>query len=156
MSEEDCSFDAFSKRLEDALEKKDDEPFANGTLNEISDGSYMDALKNPSTAIIEFYTTSCPYCKQIAPILGELASDYKSKVYFGKINVDHVTEAAEVFEVVGVPLVIAFKRGQPVARMEGLRDRNELDGWIESIHNGFRPMNLESGPVTRITLTDLS
>jgi thioredoxin 1 len=154
--EEDLGFDALSKHLEDVLESRADEPLANGSLNEISDNTFMDALRKPSTAIIEFYTTTCPYCKQLAPILDELASDYKSKVYFAKINVDSVTEAAEAFDVVGVPLVMAFKKGQPVARMEGLRNKDELDDWVDSIHKGVMPMNLESGPVTRITLADLS
>ena len=156
MLEEGQGFDELSKRLEDAIEKKSNEPLANGVLNEISDSRFMEAVRRPSTAVIEFYTTTCPYCKQLAPILDELASDYKSKVYFAKINIDHIPEAAEVFDVVGVPLVIAFKKGQPVARMEGFRNIGELDGWIESIHKGLRPMNPESGPVTRLTLTDLS
>ncbi len=159
MSGEDqgkSGFEALSKRLEDAIEKKSDESLANGTLNEISDSNFMEELRKPSTAIIEFYTSTCPYCKQLAPILDELANDYKSKVYFAKINIDNVEDAAEAFDVVGVPLVIAFKKGQAVAKMEGLRDMDEIDGWIESIHKGLRPMNLESGPVTRITLSDLS
>jgi thioredoxin 1 len=159
MSEEENgrgTFDALSKQLEDALEKKADEPLANGFLNEISDSSFMDALKKPATAVIEFYTTACPYCIQLAPILDELASDYKSKVYFAKINIDAVAEAAKAFDVAVVPLVIAFKKGQAVAKMEGFRSADELDSWVDSIHKGLRPMNLESGPVTRITLNDLS
>lgn len=159
MSEEDQSkggFEALSKRLENALEKKTDEPLADGTLNEISDSNFMEEIRKPSTAIIEFYTSTCPYCKQLAPILDELASDYKSKVYFAKINIDSVEEAAEAFDVIGVPLVIAFKKGQAVAKMEGLRGIDEIDDWINSIHKGLRPMNLESGPVTQITLGNLS
>jgi thioredoxin 1 len=159
MPEEDQvkgSFESLSKRIEDALEKKADEPLANGTLNEISDNNFMEALRKPATAIIEFYTTTCPYCKQLNPILDELASNYKSKVYFAKINIDNVEEAAYVYDVVGVPLVVAFKKGQPVAKMEGLRGIEEIDDWIDSIHKGLRPMNLESGPVTKITLGDLS
>ncbi|MHA2601617.1 MAG: thioredoxin family protein [Candidatus Thorarchaeota archaeon SMTZ1-83] len=150
------SFESISKRLENAFEKKADEPLANGTLNEISDSSFMEALRKPTTAIIEFYTTTCPYCRQLTPILDDLASHYKSKVYFAKINIDTAEEAAESFDVTGVPLLMAFKKGLPVSKMEGLRDINELDGWIDSIHKGFRPMILESGLVTRITLGDLS
>ncbi|MHA2141162.1 MAG: thioredoxin family protein [Candidatus Thorarchaeota archaeon] len=159
MSEENQGkggFEALSKRLEDAIEKKVDEPLANGTLNEISDSNFMEELRKPSTAVIEFYTSTCPYCIQLAPILDELASEYKSKVYFAKINIDNVEGAADAFDVVGVPLVIAFKKGQVVAKMEGLRRIDEIDGWVESIHKGLRPMNLESGPVTKITLSDLS
>jgi thioredoxin 1 len=150
------SFESLSKRLENAFEKTTDEPLANGALNEISDSSFMEVLRKPATAIIEFYTTTCPYCRQLAPILDDLASNYKSKVYFAKINIDNVEEAAESFDVVGVPLLVALKKGQPVSKMEGLRGINELDDWIDSIHKGLRPMNLESGPVTRITLGDLS
>ena len=156
MSEEDQGVASSSKLLEGALEKKPDEPLANGILNEISDRRFMDSLSGPSTAVIEFYTATCPYCKQLAPILDELASDYKSKVYFGKVNIDKIEAAAEAFEVVGVPLVIAFKKGHPVAKMEGLRSRDVMDDWVDSLHKGFRPMNLESGAVTRITISDLS
>lgn len=159
MSEEDQredSFEALSSRLEVALERKSDEPLANGTLNEIVASNFMDELRKPSTAIIEFYTSTCPYCRQLAPILDELANDYKSKVYFGKVNIDKIEDAAEAFEVIGVPLVIAFKKGHPVAKMEGLRSRDEIDDWVDSIHKGLRPMNLESGPVTRLILGDLS
>jgi thioredoxin 1 len=159
MSEENQSkggFEALSKRLENALEKKTDESLADGTLNEISDSNFMEDIRKPSTAIIEFYTSTCPYCKQLAPILDELASDYKSKVYFAKINIDNAEEAAKAFDVAGVPLVIAFKKGQAVAKMEGLRSIDTIDDWIDSIHKGLRPMNLESGPVTQITLGSLS
>ncbi|MFW9846346.1 MAG: thioredoxin family protein [Candidatus Thorarchaeota archaeon] len=157
MSEEDpstSSFDVLSKRLEDALEKKPDEPMANGFLNDIYD-DFIDIVRRPSTAIIEFYTHSCPYCRQIAPILDDLASDYKSKVYFAKINIEEVKSAAEAFDVEGVPLVIAFKKGQPVGRMEGLRSHGQLDEWINNVYKGFRPMSPESGPVTRITIDNL-
>jgi thioredoxin 1 len=156
MSEEDQGVASLSKLLEGALEKESDDPLANGVLNEMSDSRFMDSLSRPSTAVIEFYTATCPYCKQLAPILDELASDYRSKVYFGKVNIDKIEAAVESFEVVGVPLVIAFKKGHPVAKMEGLRSRDEIDDWVDSIHKGFRPMNLESGAVTRITLSDLA
>lgn len=157
MSEEDpdkISFDALSKRLENAIEKKPDEPMANGSLNEISD-NFMDIMRRPSTAIVEFYTHTCPYCRQITPILNDLANDYKSKVYFAKINIEEVKDAAEAFNVAGVPLVMAFKKGQPVGRMEGLRSIDQLDVWIDSIYKGLRPMSPEPGPVTRITIDNL-
>ena len=103
MSEEEQrrgGFEALSKRLEDALEKKSVEPLANGILHEIADSNFMEELRKPSTAIIEFYTSTCPYCKQLAPILDELASDYKSKVFFAKINIDNLEKAGKAFDVV--------------------------------------------------------
>ncbi|MFX1261140.1 MAG: thioredoxin family protein [Promethearchaeota archaeon] len=147
---------SMARRLEDAITASPEETLANGTLNELSDSSYMNTVRTPRTAIVEFYTSNCPYCRQMTPVLDALASDYQSHVYFAKINIDEVKGVAEKFDVEGVPLLVAFKKGNPVARMEGLRSRDVIDDWVDSIHKGFRPTNLESGAVTRITISDLS
>ena len=149
------SFESIAERLEDAITTSPKEPLANGTLNELSDNNFMDVVRKPRTAIVEFYTSTCPYCRQLTPVLDELAADYHSQVYFAKINIDDVKDAAEKFEVEGVPLLLAFKKGNPVARMEGLRSIDELDGWIETIHKGLRPMELSPGPVTKFILGDI-
>ncbi|MFX1367151.1 MAG: thioredoxin family protein [Promethearchaeota archaeon] len=145
------SFEDMARRLEIAMTQAD-EPLANGVLNELVGSNYMDNLKQPRTAIIEFYTTSCPFCHQLAPLLEELAGEYTQKVYFGKVNIDLIEEAAERFNVAGVPSVIAFKKGNPVARIEGLRGIDEIDDWVDSIHKGLRPMNFEPGPITDFKL----
>ncbi len=144
-----------AERLEGAMTRSPDEPLANGTLNELSDSSFMDVIRRPRTAIVEFYTSTCPYCRQMAPVLDELATDYRSRVYFAKINIDEVQGAAEKFDVDGVPLLVAFKKGNPVAKVEGLRSIDELDGWIDSIQKGLRPMELSPSPVTRLILGDM-
>ena len=149
------SIKSMAERLEDAMTTSPDEPLANGTLNELFDSSYMDVVRKPRTAIIEFYTSTCPYCRQLTPVLDELARDYRSQVYFAKVNIDEVKGVAEKFDVEGVPLLIAFKKGNPVAKMEGLRGIDELDGWIDTIHKGLRPMELSPGPVTRLILGDI-
>ncbi|UCH03615.1 MAG: thioredoxin family protein, partial [Candidatus Thorarchaeota archaeon] len=74
---------------------------------------------------------------------------------FAKINIDEVQGAAEKFDVEGVPLLVAFKKGNPVAKMEGLRSIDELDGWIDTIHKGLRPMGLSPGPMTKLILGDI-
>jgi thioredoxin-like negative regulator of GroEL len=84
------------------------------------------------------------------PILEELATDYKSKVYFSKVNVDTVEGAREAFDVLGVPLVVALKKGQAIAKLEGLRSVDEYDDWIDSIQKGLRPMTFEPGPTSEI------
>ena len=150
-----ASIKGMAERLENALTGSSDEPLANGTLNELSDSSFMDVVRRPRTAIVEFYTTTCPFCRQLKPVLDELAIDYTSRMYFAKVNIDEVEGAAEKFDVKGVPLLVAFKKGNPVAKMEGLRSIDELDGWIDTIHKGLRPMELSPGPVTNLILGDM-
>ena len=144
-------FDALAKKLEAALGKSAEDPAADGTLHELVQPSFMDTIKKSPTAVVEFYTTYCPYCKQMEPVLEELAADYITKVFFGKVNIESVEGAAEKFNIAGVPLIIAFKKGNSIGRVEGLRDFEVLDDWIDSIQKGLRPMTLEPGQSTKTT-----
>lgn len=148
--EDNIGFADMAKRLEAAFEKSSDDPMANGLLNEVSDHNFMDDIKKARTAIVEFYSIHCPYCQKLMPILEELAEDYKTTVYFAKVNVDTVIGVREVFDVLGVPLVVALKKGQAIAKLEGLRSADDYDDWIDSIQKGLRPMMFEPGPTSQI------
>jgi len=84
------------------------------------------------------------------PILEELAEDYETKVMFAKVNLEIVEEAQKRFDILGVPVVMAFKKGNLVGRIEGLRGIDEYDTWIDSIHKGLSPMGIDAGPTTNL------
>ena len=144
------SFDALSKSLESQLDASSDDAAATGEVREMTGSDVVASIRKSSTSLVTFYRDGCPFCERLMPILDELADDYKSKVAFTKVNVDRVENVREEFKVLGVPLVVAFKKGMPVGRIEGLRSVDEYDQWIESIHGGLRPMGIDEGPSTRI------
>jgi thioredoxin 1 len=146
MPEED-GFDAMAKRLEAALGGAEDS-LANGKLNDFTDPDFMTTARKASTAVIMFYRTDCPFCKQLTPLLEDLAEDYQNKVYFGKVNVDDIEGVRDKYQILGVPMTTAFKKGTTVARIEGLRGVEVYDAWIESIHQGLRPLGADPGPIT--------
>jgi len=147
-NKQEDEFDSIVKRLESALEGKTGF-LANGKLNELEPSSFIETIKNPHTAVVEFYTQHCPYCRQMNPILKDLAEFYEARVYFAKVDVGDKYEFREKFRIIGVPAIIAFKKGLEVARVEGLQKYGELDNWIDSIHQGLRPMGMESGSTTK-------
>ena len=66
--------------------------------------------------IIDFYADWCGPCKMIAPIMKELAAEYKDKIIFYKIDIDKETELAAVFGINSIPLVLYVpKEGLPHA-----------------------------------------
>jgi thioredoxin len=73
-----------------------------------------DFEKNPDTwvykgdkpCIIDFYADWCKPCRMVAPIMDELAQDYKGKVYVYKINTQVERELAQVFQVTSIPRVL--------------------------------------------------
>ena len=65
-------------------------------------------------AIIDFYADWCGPCKMIAPILEELAEEYKDDIYIYKINTESEEELAAMFNIRSIPtLLFVPMEGQP-------------------------------------------
>lgn len=84
--------------------------------------------------IIDFYADWCGPCKKVAPILRELASQYKGKIVVYKINVDQEQELAAVFGIRSIPTFLFVpKEGQPRLSMGALpREEfvNQIDAFL--------------------------
>ena len=81
--------------------------------------------------IIDFYADWCGPCKLIAPIMQELATEYKDKIIFYKIDTDKERELAAVFGITSIPLVLFVPvEGQPQALL-GARPK---EAYVEQIN----------------------
>ncbi|MEA3444167.1 MAG: thioredoxin [Bacteroidota bacterium] len=70
--------------------------------------------KGELPAIIDFYADWCKPCKMIAPILEELAEEYKGKIVIYKVDVDDEKELAGAFQTQSIPSILFIpKEGQP-------------------------------------------
>ncbi len=64
--------------------------------------------------IIDFYADWCKPCKMVAPIMDQLAAEYKGKIYVYKIDTQVERELAQVFNVTSIPRVLFVpKNGEP-------------------------------------------
>ena len=75
---------------------------------------------------IDFYADWCGPCKQAAPVIDELAKEYKGKIVVGKVNVDENQQTAGKFGIMSIPTLILFKDGKPVSNVVGFRPKDEL------------------------------
>jgi thioredoxin len=65
-------------------------------------------------AIIDFYADWCKPCKLIAPIMDELAEEYKGQIYIYKVDTQVERELANVFGIRSIPAVLFIPmEGQP-------------------------------------------
>lgn len=96
---------------------------------QLNEQNFQTEIKNFSgIALVDFFATWCGPCRMLAPIIEELAEEYKNnpEVKIGKINVDENQALAEEYGVMSIPTLILFKNGQKIETIIGLRDKETL------------------------------
>ena len=87
-------------------------------------------LESDKPVLCDFWAEWCGPCKQISPILSELAEDYKEKILIAKVNIDENPEVPSNYGIMSIPTLILFKGGKLVSTQIGLVEKNSLTKWI--------------------------
>ena len=100
----------------------------------VTDASFQaDVLQASATSpvMVDFWASWCGACKNVAPVLEQLAATYQGKMRIVKINVEENPATAATYELRGLPTLIIFKNGQPVDKLSGARPKSPLIELIE-------------------------
>ena len=91
---------------------------------DVNDKSFeTEVLQSDKPVLVDFWAEWCAPCRQIAPIIKDLASDYDGRIKVVKLNVDDSHETANAYGIRSIPAVLAFKDGQVVEQMVGARPK---------------------------------
>ena len=95
-----------------------------------------DVLKSSMLTLVDFWAEWCGPCKQISPLLEEIANENKDIVKVIKLNVDENRETAGKYNIMGIPTLLLFKKGEVVGSTVGASmTKSQLIDWIESYSN---------------------
>ena len=86
----------------------------------------------PQTVLVDFWATWCGPCRQMTPIIDQLADEYHGKAKIGKLNVDENGQTAMRYQVRGIPTILMFKGGQIVGSKVGAVGKAELQKMIDA------------------------
>ncbi len=92
-----------------------------------------EVVKSAVPVVADFWAEWCGPCKMIAPMLKEIAKDYKDKIKIAKIDVDAEGELAQQFNIVSIPTILVFNKGQIVKQQIGAVPRHALEKMIKEV-----------------------
>ena len=96
----------------------------------VSDRNFEQTVKTYPLVVVDCWAAWCAPCRAIAPIVEELARDYRGKVVFGKLNVDENPMTAQRFGIMAIPTLLVMKNGEEVDRIVGVMPKPQLESKI--------------------------
>lgn len=106
-------------------------------LHDVTDTNFDAEVLRPGTlALVDFWGDHCPACRQISPILKDLAEGYGGRVKIVKMHAaDNMTTSAR-FGVRAMPTVLAFRDGEVRGQLVGARKKADFEDLIGRLLEG--------------------
>jgi thioredoxin 1 len=92
-----------------------------------------EVVKSAVPVVADFWAEWCGPCRMIAPVLKDLAKEYKDRIKIAKINVDQEPELAMQYNVASIPTLLFFSKGQVVKQQIGAVPRQALEKILKEI-----------------------
>jgi thioredoxin 1 len=103
---------------------------ASDAVREFTDENFdSEVLQAEGAVLVDFWAPWCGPCRQIAPVIEELAKENPG-VKIGKVNIDDNPSAAERFGVNSIPTLMVFRNGQVADSFVGVRPKAQLQSAI--------------------------
>lgn len=103
-------------------------------LAEITDDNFeAEVLNSDKPVVIDFWAEWCAPCKQIAPIIRDLADQYGDQVKIVKMDIDANPATPGKYGIRAIPTILAFKDGEVVEQLQGARPKADFEAQIKNL-----------------------
>lgn len=97
------------------------------------DNFQKEVLERAEPVLVDFTATWCGPCRLMAPVVEQLAEEFKGTVAVGKLDIDRSPVLAGQYGVMSVPTLIVFKGGEPAVRQVGLTSKEALAAKLRQV-----------------------
>lgn len=103
-----------------------------GTTRTVSDQTFRsEVLEARAPVLVDYWAEWCGPCRMLGPVLEESARQYAGRLIVAKLNVDENPLTPSRYQVRGIPTLMLFKDGHPVATHVGSLSRGQLQALLD-------------------------
>ena len=107
---------------------------ASENIVQLTDANFeTEVLNSQQPVLVDFWAEWCGPCRMIAPLIDELAEEYKGRLKVGKVDTDSNRATSMRFSINAIPTLLVFQKGQLVQRLQGVRGKKELKGMLDTL-----------------------
>jgi len=101
-------------------------------VKKLTPDNFDKEVSSNKVILVDFYSTSCPTCRELKKVLEPLAEEMQDRLRIGTFNIeDDDGDILDQFEINAVPTMVIFTNGIATARQEGMMSKGALVAWIE-------------------------
>ncbi len=105
---------------------------ASDNILELTDDNFeSEVLSADVPTLVDFWAVWCGPCRQIAPTVEALATDYAGKLKVGKMDIDHHQITPQRYGIRSIPTLLIFKGGEVVGQVVGAVPRSKLEDEVK-------------------------
>ena len=113
------------KKMEQIIKKKELESYPDKPIT-VTDADCNQFISKYPLVVVDCWAEWCAPCRMLAPTIDELATEYRGKMVFGKLNTDQNRAIGMQYNISSIPAMLVFKNGEFVGQIIGAVPKEQI------------------------------